>query len=147
MCGGLGYIKLAMSGRLAERETAMRYEANDQPYSEVWLELDESERIDAVMDYHRRTRVKLENPELHAIAHVVVENQIVLGEATSVPATLDRLMDEGLDRHDAIHAIASILMRIVYNVAHETDDGSDINAKYGRELGKLTAAGWQSQLK
>ena len=125
----------------------MRYDANVQPRSEVWLELDESERIDAVMVYHRRTRVKLENPELHAIAHVVVENQIVLGEATSVPATLDRLMDEGLDRHDAIHAIASILMRIVYDVAHETDDGSDINAKYGRELGKLTAAGWQSQLK
>jgi hypothetical protein len=141
----LGYTKLAMSGRLAERETAMRYEANEQPYSEVWLELDESERIDAVRDYHRRTRVKLENPEVHAIAYVVVENQIVLGEATSVPATLDRLMDEGLDRHDAIHAIASILMRIVYNVAHETDDGSDINAKYGRELGKLTAAGWRSQ--
>jgi hypothetical protein len=134
-----------MSGRLAERETAMRYQADEQPQSEVWLELDESERNDAVMDYHRRTRVKLENPELHAIAHVVVENQVALGEATSVPATLDRLMDEGLDRHEAIHAIASVLMSIVYNVAHETDDGSDINANYGRELGKLTAAGYRSQ--
>ena len=70
----------------------MRYEADEQPHSEVWLELDESERIDAVMDYHRRTRVKLENPELHATAHVVVENQVALGEATSVPATLDRLV-------------------------------------------------------
>ena len=54
-------------------------------------------------------------------------------------------MDEGLDRHEAIHAIASNLMSIVYNVAHETDGDSDINAKYGRELGKLTAAGWRSQ--
>lgn len=123
----------------------MRYEADEQPHSEVWLELDESERIDAVMDYHRRTRVKLENPELHATARVVVENQVALGEATSVPATLDRLMDEGLDRHEAIHAIASNLMSIVYNVAHETDGDSDINAKYGRELGKLTATGWRSQ--
>ena len=66
----------------------MRYEADEQPHSEVWLELDESEQIDAVMDYHRRTRVKLENPELHATAHVVVENQVALGEATSVPAEL-----------------------------------------------------------
>ncbi len=74
----------------------MRYEADEQPHSEVWLELDESERIDAVMDYHRRTRVKLENPELHATARVVVENQVALGEATSVPATLDRSMDEGM---------------------------------------------------
>jgi len=28
---------------------------------------------------------------------------------------LDRLMVEGLDRHDAIHAIGSILMRIVFD--------------------------------
>ena len=123
----------------------MRYEVNEQPHSEVWLELDESERIDAVMDYHRRAIVKLENPELHAIAHVVVENQVALGEATTVPATLDRLMHEGLDRHEAIHAIASILMSIVSDVTREADDGGDINAKYGRELAKLTAAGWRSQ--
>ena len=30
----------------------MRYEANEHPHSEIWLELDETERIDAVMDYH-----------------------------------------------------------------------------------------------
>ena len=123
----------------------MRYEVNEQPHSEVWLELDESEQIDAVVDYHRRARVKLENPEFHAMAHVVVENQIALGEATSVPATLDRLMHEGLDRHEAIHAIASILMSIVSDVTREADDGGDINAKYRRELAKLTAAGWRSQ--
>ena len=125
----------------------MRYEANEQPHSEIWLELDETERIDAVMDYHRRTRVKLENPKLHALAHVVVENQIALGEATAVPATLDRLMDEGLDRHEAIHAIGSILMSIVHDVVREADnDGGDINAKYSRELAMLTAAGWRSQV-
>ncbi len=30
----------------------MHYDANKQPDSEIWLELDEAERIDAVMDYH-----------------------------------------------------------------------------------------------
>jgi hypothetical protein len=119
----------------------MHYDANEQPDSEIWLELDEAERIDAVMDHHRRTGVKLENPELHAMAHVVVENQVALGEATSVPATLDRLMDDGLDRHEAIHAIGSVLTRVVCEVAREADDGGDINAKYSRELAKLTAAG------
>ena len=91
--------------------------------------------------------MKLENPELHAMAHVVVENQAALGEATSVPAgTLStRLMHEGLDRHEAIHAIASILMSIVSDVTREADDGGDVNAKYRRELAKLTAAGWRSQ--
>jgi hypothetical protein len=36
----------------------------------VRYELDENERIDAVMDYHRRAGVKLGNLKLHAITHV-----------------------------------------------------------------------------
>jgi hypothetical protein len=124
----------------------MRYDANDQPHSAAWLKLDENERIDAVMDYHRRAGVKLENPKLHAITHVVVENQVALGEPTPVPATLNRLVDEGLDRHEAIHAIGSILMSIVSDVSHDPAVGGDINARYSRELAKLTAAGWRSQV-
>ena len=107
----------------------MQYEANDQPHSATWLELDETERVDAVMDYHRR--------------HVVVENQVALGEATAVPATLNRLMHEGLDRHEAIHAVGSILMSIVFDVLQAPDAGG---ARYSRELATLTAAGWRSNL-
>jgi hypothetical protein len=124
----------------------MRYDANERPHSATWLELDENERIDAVMDYHRRAGVKLEDLKLHAITHVVVENQVALGKPTSVPATLNRLVAEGLDRHEAIHAIGSILMSIVFDVSHAPDVGDDINAKYSRELAKLTAAGWRSQV-
>ncbi len=124
----------------------MQYEANDQPHSATWLELDETERVDAVMDYHRRAKLKLENLELHAMTHVVVENQVALGEATAVPATLNRLMHEGLDRHEAIHAVGSILMSMVFDVLHAPDAGGDINARYSRELTTLTAAGWRSNL-
>jgi hypothetical protein len=125
----------------------MQYDADEQPDPDAWFELDEAERIDLVIDYHRRTGIQLENPEPHAIAHVVVENQVALGNATLVPETLRRLMDEGLDRHDAIHAIGSIFMEIVFAAAHDRDDGGDVNAKYNRELAALTAAGWRSQLK
>jgi hypothetical protein len=125
----------------------MQYDADEQPDPDVWLELDETERLDLVIDYHRRTGVQLETPEPHAIAHVVVENQIALGEATPAPGTLARLMDEGLDRHDAVHAIGSILIRIVFDAAHELEDGGDINAKYNRELAALTAAGWRTRPK
>jgi hypothetical protein len=125
----------------------MQYDADEQPDPDVWLELDETERLDLVSDYHRRTGVQLETPELHAMAHVVVENQVALGEATSVPEALDRLINEGLDRHDAVHAVGSVLMRIVFDAVHERDDGSDINAKYRQELATLTAANWRSQPK
>ena len=125
----------------------MQYDADEQPDPDVWLELDETERLDLVSDYHRRTGMQLETPELHAMAHVVVENQVASGEATSVPEALDRLINEGLDRHDAVHAIGSVLMRIVFDAVHERDDGSDINAKYRQELATLTAANWRSQPK
>jgi Domain of unknown function (DUF1841) len=122
----------------------MQYEANDQPHSATWLELDETERIDAVMDYHRRAKLVPENLKLHAMTHVVVENQVALGEATPVSATLNRLMYEGLDRHEAIHAIGGILMRIMFDAVRNDGGGGDINAKYSRELATLTAVGWRS---
>ena len=125
----------------------MQYDAIEQPDPEIWLELDETERVDLVIDYHRRIGVQLESLELHAMAHVVVENQAALGEATPVPETLERLMDEGLDRHEAVHAIGSILMRIVFEAAHMPEDDGDINSNYNRELTMLTAAGWRSQSK
>ena len=59
----------------------MQYDADEQPDPDVWLELDETERLNLVIDYHRRTGVQLENLEPHAVTHVVVENQVALGEA------------------------------------------------------------------
>lgn len=51
-------------------------------------------------------------------------------------------MDEGFDRHDAIHAIGSILMGNVFDADRKAEDADDINAKYKRELATLTATGW-----
>lgn len=125
----------------------MQYDADKNPDPGAWLELDEQERIELVIDFHRRTGVQIEKPESHAIAHVAVENQVALGEATSVPRTLCRLMDEGLDRHDAVHAIGSTLMEVMFATVHGPDDGGDVTAEYNRKLAALTAAGWRSQLK
>jgi hypothetical protein len=63
---------------------------------------------------------------------------------TPVPETLERLMAEGLDRHEAVHAIGSIFMEIVFSAVHKPDDGRDINSEYYQERALLTAAGWQS---
>jgi hypothetical protein len=123
----------------------MRYNADHAPDPEEWLELDESDRIDAVIAYHKRAKKPTgENNRLHAVAHVIVENQAAMGDATVVPATLDRLMREGLDRHDAIHAIGSVLVGIFFDVAKNPGKQVDINAQYGRELAELTAASWRA---
>jgi hypothetical protein len=125
----------------------MRYDANTAPDPEAWLQLDEQERIDLAIAYHRRYHLPLGgSPTLHGTVHAIVENQVAMGDATVVPATLARLMREGLNRHDAIHAIGTVLMGIVFDVvAEKADAGVDINARYGRELAELTAAGWREQ--
>jgi len=82
-----------------------RYDPLKAPDPEEWLELDEQERIDLAQDYHRRARIKLPSALLHANMHAIVENQIALGDETPARRVLQRLMNEGLDRHQAIHAI------------------------------------------
>jgi hypothetical protein len=124
----------------------MRYDASKSPNPDQWLELDESDRLDLVKRYHIRAKLPVgENERVHAAAHVIVENQVAMGDATVVPATLACLMREGLDRHDAIHAIGGVLVGIFFDVAKDPSKQIDINAAYGRELGELTAESWRSQ--
>jgi hypothetical protein len=96
-----------------------------------------------VKRYHIRAKLPVgENERLHAAAHVIVENQVAMGNATVVPVTLARLMREGLDRHDAIHAIGTVLVGIYFDVAKDPSRQININAAYGRQLSELTAASW-----
>ena len=122
----------------------MRYDP-DRPVSvQQWTQFDEGKQIELVENYHHRARVRLPNLRLHASLHVVVENQVLLGEEMPVAATLKRLMAEGLDRHDAIHAIASVLSVVMYDAV--TRGGTaDLEAAYGSEVTRLTAKSWRSQ--
>jgi hypothetical protein len=123
-----------------------RYDASKAPDPEAWLELDEQERIDLAIAYHRRYHLQMgQSPKLHGVTHVIVENQVASGDATAVPATLARLMREGLDRHDAIHAIASVLMGMIFEMTTKKTGVDFNNARYGRELAELTAASWRAQ--
>jgi len=55
--------------------------------------------------------------QLHAMMHVVGENQIAAGDPPEVSATLVRLVDAGLSRHEAVHAIASVVSEALFDVA------------------------------
>lgn len=122
----------------------MRYDAETAPDPAEWLALDEQERIDLVREYHRRNRLQVgQSAKAHAATHVIVENQAAMGDATAVPATLARLMQEGLTRHDAVHAIGSVLMGIIFDMSTKH---RDFNAEeYSRALAALTADNWRSQ--
>jgi hypothetical protein len=51
------------------------------PDPHEWLGLDEQERIDEVVAYHRRNHLPMGgSANLHGISHIVVENQIAMGD-------------------------------------------------------------------
>ena len=98
------------------------YDPAITPVSDAWLALDEVEQIELVADYHEQRRVELSNLPVHALMHVVVENQLAEGIEV-VGEALARLMGEGLDRHEGIHAIGSVLMEHLRNLMQQDETG------------------------
>jgi len=123
------------------------YDPLVEPDPEAWLATDEQERISLIERYHRRHGSKAERKRVHAIFHAIVENQIAEGDQLPVRRTLLRLMAEGLDRHDAVHAIGSVLAGHINELLRKDEDalaisGQDPNAEYFSELERLTAEEW-----
>jgi hypothetical protein len=120
------------------------YDPDTSPALADWLRTDEGERIELVSSYHRRKKIKLPNPQLHSVIHVVVENQLALAEEIVVK-TVARLQGEGLGRHDALHAIGSVLAEDLYMLMQERDDSSgEIYQRYLKRLQGLTAKNWRA---
>ena len=107
-----------------------------------WTRLDEGERHYLVERYHRKKRIKMPNLRVHAAIHVIVENQVALGTEIPVQKTLERLKREGLSRHDAVHAIGSVLAGYMFDLIKNGAEDQDVNANYYRQLEELTAEGW-----
>ena len=72
--------------------------------------------------------------------HVVIENQIALGDEIPVQSTAQRLMTEGLDRHEAIHCIASVLAEFMHDLMG--NPGTKNNQEYFAALQRLTVQAW-----
>jgi hypothetical protein len=119
-----------------------RYDPDKPIDPEEWKALDEGEREYLVEQYHRKKRIKVPNLRMHAMFHVVVENQIALGDDIPAQKTLARLMREGLSRHDAVHAIGSVLASHMFDLIKHGPTSKDSNVDYYRQLEELTAAGW-----
>jgi hypothetical protein len=121
------------------------YDADRDPDPNAWLGLEEDTKIDLVVAYHRRHRPRTPRVRLHATFHTIVENQLAANEPVVVE-TLKRLRNEGLTRHEAVHAIGSVLAAQVYDALkrEQPDAGKDLNEVYATELRKLTAESWHN---
>ena len=121
-----------------------RYDPEVAPDGEEWLALDEGERLLLVEWHHRDSRADIPKAarRLHASMHVVVENQLASNEEPIVRA-LARLMKEGLSRHEAVHAIGSVVAENIYDIVNQKDSAETARARYYAAVERLTAATWR----
>jgi hypothetical protein len=125
------------------RELDGAYDADFAPDPAYWLDMDESLKTRAVEEHHRGLADHPDTPNkrLHALVHVIVENQLASGDPTEVRATLERLVGAGLSRHEAIHAIGSVMAEAIFEVQKK---GTPFDrAATARSLEHLRADVWR----
>ena len=119
----------------------MRYDPDVAPLASQWLALDEAERIALVERAHDASSPNL---RVHAAIHATVETQI----AMNLPGVVDavaRLQSQGLDRHDTIHAIGSVLAGHMWAMLRGDAATGDPNAGYFAALDRLSAESWRRE--
>ena len=119
-----------------------RYDPESAPAPAEWLSLEEGERIALVERHHHEVEDGFPRSREHAVFHVIVENQLAIDGQVEVRAALDRLTAGGLSRHDAIHAIASVLAGYLHALA-KSDTARFEQAVYDQGLRQLTARKWR----
>jgi len=124
----------------------IKYDPLKAPNPKEWLELDEAKRIALVESYHRKQGIQLPNIRLHATIHTIVENQSALKDQTPVADAIVRLRMQGLDRHDAVHAVGSIFTKYFFETIKE---GKHLDKPpgevYFEEVRTLTKEQWYDE--
>jgi hypothetical protein len=115
----------------------LRYDPEIAPEPDEWLASTEADRLDAVRRHHRRARHHAGNPRLHAAIHVTVENQLAERHPDATEA-MNRLVAEGLGRHEAIHALGSVVADEIFDILKSGQPHDP--AVYSRRLQALTAS-------
>jgi len=126
--------EMAQMGKIFDGEDAVLVEAlREHPeYYEVWDQVDELSDEELVQDGV--------NPILHVIIHQTVENQLAAKDPPVVHETLERLVRSGLSRHEAIHAIGSVLSVEMWEILKEERPFEE--ERYERGLQQLDAREW-----
>ena len=121
----------------------MHYDPEISPNAAAWLELDEEERIQSIEAWHRKARIDLPTVRAHAMFHSIVENQLAEGLDPVVRA-IARLVGQGLTRHEAVHAVASVVSGNFYEAmkTQKNDTPEKARARYIADVERLTAKRW-----
>ena len=124
-------------------ERLYNYDGDQHPDPDEWLEMDEDERLTAVRQHHQSDvpHPLAGNQDLHHILHAVLENQLAENNPLDARKALLRLVNEGLSRHEATHALGAELAEILFDVMKSSAPARQ------PDYTKVTAAGWHALAK
>lgn len=118
-----------------------KYRPEQAPDPKDWERHSEDERLAAVEAYHRRNKIELPNSTMHATFHVVIENQIAMGDEQPAARTVERLMrEDGMDRHEALHTVGYVFSIFLFRLQKEHIPFDE--EQYEAELDALTLKRW-----
>jgi hypothetical protein len=132
-------------------ERLFEYDASVDPDPEYWLDLDEGEQNLAAAEHHELDdpHPPAESRQAHAMAHAVIETQLLAGDPPEARAAFERMKRDGLSRHDAIHAVSMVLMGHLFEIMKRTGDGvplteAQVRSEYVEQLEALTVEDWRA---
>jgi NAD(P)H-dependent FMN reductase len=78
--------------------------------------------------------------------HVVVEDQIATGYGPSKRA-MARLQQEGLSRHEALHAIGSVVADLYFESTRnpQANEPDELQSRMNDAIERLSAAQWKNR--
>ena len=122
-----------------------QYNPAKSPKPSEWLALDELTRLDLISQFHEDHGEFGESMEAHAGIHAAGETQLAM-DVPNARDALVRLRRSGLTRHDAIHAIGSVLAEHLHGLVHNQDVQPDeANSRYYERLRSFTKEDWFSE--
>ncbi len=112
-----------------ETQTRILRVAADRQEGKSFEELDS--RISHVMDMHpefeeiwtqgelaafpQEINGKVVSPFVHTVLHVTVDKQLQGGDPHFVSETYDRLINQGIDEHEGLHAIIAVYAELYFS--------------------------------
>lgn len=134
-----------LTANVSHHMARTQYDPDVAPDGRAWLALPELERIRLAQNYHVAARVKIPRMKAHAALHAAVENQIATGYGPSKRAVA-RLQSEGLSRHEAVHAIASVIAAFIHELLQErsAEQQASFQSRMGETIERLHAHTWLS---
>src|SRR4051812_16553520 len=100
----------------------MEYDPQRAPEAKPWLALDEESRVRLCEAAHQTLppwHPPMKSPRLHATIHTVVETQLAQGSPPQARAALDRLIAQGLTRHEAIHELGTVVSELIFDIVQK----------------------------